>query len=97
MTANAVTSVSLEPMLVLVCVELEARFHDAILEAGVWGVSILAAPARPAADWLATRGRPLHGQLDRIAHTHGPQTGVRAAGGRHGHHRVPHHRRAPCR
>jgi flavin reductase (DIM6/NTAB) family NADH-FMN oxidoreductase RutF len=63
-------------MLVLVCVELEARFHDAILEAGVWGVSILAAPARPAADWLATRGRPLHGQLDRIAHTHGPQTGV---------------------
>jgi flavin reductase len=76
MTANAVTSVSLEPMLVLVCVEVEARFHDAILEAGVWGVSILAAPARPAADWLATRGRPLHGQLDRIAHTHGPQTGV---------------------
>lgn len=76
MTANAVTSVSLEPLLMLCCVEQEARFHDAVLEAGVWGVSILAAGARPDAEWLATRGRPLHGQLDRLPHTRGPATGV---------------------
>lgn len=76
MTANAVTSVSLDPLLMLVCVERDARFHDAVIDAGVWGISVLAAPARPAADWLATRGRPLHGQLDRIAHTRGPRTGV---------------------
>jgi flavin reductase len=76
MTANAVTSVSLEPLLVLVCVEREARFHDAIVETGIWGVSILAAADRPVADWLATRGRPLHGQLDRIPHHPGPRTGV---------------------
>jgi len=66
MTANAFTSVSLDPLLVLVCVETDARFHDAIMAAGAWGVSILDASARPVADWLATRGRPLHGQLDRI-------------------------------
>jgi len=76
MTANAVTSLSLEPMLLLVCVEREARFHDAIIESGTWGVSILAATSRGLADWLATRGRPLHGQLERISVHRGPATGV---------------------
>ncbi len=76
MTANAVSSASLEPLLLLVCVEREARFHDAIIEAGVWAVNILPGSARSAADWLATRGRPLHGQLDRVAHHPGPRTGV---------------------
>jgi flavin reductase (DIM6/NTAB) family NADH-FMN oxidoreductase RutF len=75
MTANALASVSLEPLLVLVCVEREARFHDAIVESGLWGVSILPSTARATADWLATRGRPLHGQLERIA-THRGVTGV---------------------
>jgi flavin reductase len=76
MTANAVTSVSLEPLLLLVCVEREARFHDAVLDSGVWGVSILPAEGRAAADWLASRGRPLHGQLDRIPTHRGAVTGV---------------------
>ena len=58
MTANAVTSVSLEPLLVLVCVEREARFHDAIVESGVWGVSILAASAaRRRTGWPRVVGR----------------------------------------
>lgn len=76
MTASALTSVSLEPLLLLVCVEREARFHDAVVEAGVWGISVLSGQDRPGADWLATRGRPLHAQLDRIPHHRGPQTGV---------------------
>jgi len=76
MTVNTFTSVSLEPLLVLVCVEVEARFHDAVLEAGVWGVSVLDVTARAVAEWLATRGRPLHGQLDRVPHRRGPVTGV---------------------
>jgi flavin reductase len=76
MTASAFTSVSLDPLLVLVCVELDARFHDAVVESGVWGVTVLDEHARPAAQWLATRGRPLHGQLDRVAHHRGPTTGV---------------------
>ena len=33
MTASAFTSVSLDPLLVLVCVDKEARFRDAVLEA----------------------------------------------------------------
>jgi flavin reductase (DIM6/NTAB) family NADH-FMN oxidoreductase RutF len=76
MTANALTSVSLEPLLLLVCVEREARFHDAVLDAGIWGLSVLSASDRPGADWLATRGRPLHAQLGLIPHHRGPQTGV---------------------
>ena len=76
MTVNTFTSVSLEPLLVLVSVEVEARFHDAVLAAGFWGVSVLDGSARPVATWLATRGRPLHGQLDRVPHSRGAVTGV---------------------
>ena len=76
MTADTVTSVSLDPLLVLVCVETEARWHDAVLRAGVFGVSVLAADQRPLSEWFATRGRPLHGQLDRAPHHRGGVTGV---------------------
>ncbi len=76
MTANSLTSVSLAPPLVLVCVERETRFHEAILTAGHWGVSVLGAQARGAATWLATRGRPLAGQLDPVAHQRSSLTGV---------------------
>ncbi|HEV2239407.1 MAG TPA: flavin reductase, partial [Streptosporangiaceae bacterium] len=41
MTVSAFTSVSLEPVLVLFCAEKIARFHDAVLEAGFWAVSVL--------------------------------------------------------
>ena len=76
MTANAFTSVSLEPALVLVCVEREARFHDAIEASGLWSVNVLDDSARAVAAWLATRGRPLHGQLDRVPHHRGQHTGT---------------------
>jgi flavin reductase len=76
MTASAFTTVSLEPMLVLVCVETDARFHDAVTAAGQWAVSILDGTARGASDWLATRGRPLPGQLDRVPFHRGPLTGA---------------------
>jgi flavin reductase len=74
MTANAFTSVSLDPLLVLVCVEREARFHDAVAEAGTWGVSVLDDTGRAVSQWLATRGRPLHDQLARVPHHRGPVT-----------------------
>lgn len=76
MTANALCSVSLDPVLMLLSVEREARFHEAVLESGVWGVSILPSSARGVAQWLATRGRPLHDQLDRVPHHRGEITGV---------------------
>ena len=76
MTVSAFTSVSLDPPLVLFCAEKVARFHDAVLAEGAWAVSILAEDDEKTAGWLATRGRPLDGQLDRIAHHPGPVTGA---------------------
>ena len=76
MTASAFTSVSLDPLLVLACVEIDARFHDAVAAAGEWAVSILDADSRPVSDWLASRGRPLIGQLDRVPFHRGPVTGA---------------------
>lgn len=72
LTADSVTSVSLEPVMLLVCVETDARFHDAVLESGVFGVSVLAADQRATAAWFATPGRPLPGQMERAPHTVGP-------------------------
>ncbi|MDO5699404.1 MAG: flavin reductase family protein [Dermatophilus congolensis] len=68
MTANSITSVSLEPPLVLACIHNESRFLEAVREAKVWAVHVLASTQRPAADWLAVHGRPAHGQLDRVPH-----------------------------
>ena len=42
MTANAVTSVSLDPTLLLVCIDRRARMHDLIARAGAFAVNILA-------------------------------------------------------
>ncbi len=77
MTVTAFTSVSLDPLLVLFCAEKIARFHDAVLAAGTWAVSVLdeesektaalAGHPRPAA------GRPA-GRDPRI--TPGPVTGA---------------------
>jgi flavin reductase (DIM6/NTAB) family NADH-FMN oxidoreductase RutF len=74
MTVSAFTSVSLEPPLVLFCAEKIARFHGAVLAEGSWAVSILAEHDEKAARWLATRGRPLDGQLEGLAHHPGPVT-----------------------
>jgi len=76
MTVSAFASVSLEPPLVLFCAEKIARFHDAVLAADGWAVSILAEDGEKAARWLATRGRPLDGQLDDVPHRPGPVTGA---------------------
>lgn len=76
MTANSIMSVSVEPLLMLACVELASRFHEAVIKAGVWGVNILPARALETAAWLATRGRPAQGMLGAAPHHLGPFTGV---------------------
>jgi flavin reductase (DIM6/NTAB) family NADH-FMN oxidoreductase RutF len=76
MTVTAFTSVSLEPLLVLFCAGKIARFHDAVLSAGAWAVSVLGDDSEKTARWLATRGRPLAGQLDAFGHHAGPVTGA---------------------
>lgn len=74
MTANSFTSVSLEPLLVLVCIELSARFHAAVLAAGQWGVSVLAADQEPLSRLFANAG----GSGDSLTAPHrlGPLTGA---------------------
>ena len=76
MTVSAFTSVSLDPLLVLFCAEKIARFHDVVLAAGSWAVSVLGEKSEKTAQWLATRGRPLEGQLDMQPHHPGPLTGA---------------------
>ena len=76
MTVTAFTSVSLDPVLVLFCAEKIARFHDAVLASGIWAVSVLHSGSEKTARWLATRGRPLEGQLDAFHHHPGPVTGA---------------------
>jgi flavin reductase (DIM6/NTAB) family NADH-FMN oxidoreductase RutF len=43
MTANAVTAVSLDPLLLLVCIRNESRLLPTLLESGVFSVNVLAA------------------------------------------------------
>lgn len=77
MTANSFTSVSLDPVLVLVSVDRGARFHDVVLRAGAFGVSVLADDQQDAARWFASHGRA-HDLTQFADHPHrlGPQTGV---------------------
>jgi flavin reductase (DIM6/NTAB) family NADH-FMN oxidoreductase RutF len=76
MTVSAFTSVSLEPLLVLFCAEKIARFHEAVLTAGQWAVSVLDEDSEKVSRWLATRGRPLEDQLEEIPWHAGPLTGA---------------------
>lgn len=76
MTVTAFTAVSLDPLLVLFCAEKIARFHDAVLASGNWAISVLGEESEKIARWLATRGRPLSGQLDAFRHHAGARTGA---------------------
>lgn len=57
MTANAVTSVSLEPTLLLVCVDRRAHLHDLLMRANHFAVNILAADQQELANHFAGRDR----------------------------------------
>ncbi|MGB9376641.1 MAG: flavin reductase family protein [Mycobacteriales bacterium] len=74
MTANSLTSVSLEPLLVLVCIQLSARFHTAVTTAGEWAVSVLAADQERLARIFA--GRYGAADLQSVPHRLGPATGA---------------------
>lgn len=76
MTASAVSSVSLEPPLLLFCVHEDARFREALDHVSDWALSVLSDGAASVADWLASPGRPAVGQLGRVAHTLGSTSGV---------------------
>lgn len=56
MTVNSLTSVSLEPPLLLVCLTIGARSTDAITDAGRFAVNILSSRQEPLALRFARRG-----------------------------------------
>ncbi|MFF5428061.1 MULTISPECIES: flavin reductase family protein [Streptomyces] len=77
MTANAFTSVSLDPPSVLCCVAHSAVMHKAITSAGHFGVSIMEAGQEGLARFFADKQRPLGpSQFTGVDWTPGPQTGA---------------------
>ena len=56
-TASSVTSLSLDPPMLLVCVGRDAEIHDVLLEAERFGVNVLAAGQADLARRFADRGR----------------------------------------
>jgi flavin reductase (DIM6/NTAB) family NADH-FMN oxidoreductase RutF len=74
MTVNALTSVSLDPLLVLACFEKISRFHDAVLDSKLWAVSVLGESGHQASVWFSTRGRPLENQIGGFEHIRGEYT-----------------------
>ncbi len=76
MTATAVSSVSLVPPLILVCVSRVSRFHEAITTADAWCVSLLNADQERLARHFANRGRDLLSQFDDVPHTPSPLSGA---------------------
>jgi flavin reductase len=75
-TANSMTSVSLDPLLLLVCVEHASRLHDVVLGVGRWAVSVLGQDGEPLSRKLARRGHDTDGALAGEAHHRGPHTGA---------------------
>ncbi len=67
MTANALCSLSLEPLLALVCFENEARTLPIVREARRFGVNVLSAEQRQLAGVFASK-LPEHEKLDGFPH-----------------------------
>lgn len=76
MTANAFTSVSILPPLVLVCVNRSARVNRAILESGTFAVSVLSAHQEEVARYFADHSRPRGAdEFSSVDWMPGPSTG----------------------
>lgn len=58
MTVNSFSSVSLDPMLVLVCLNATSRGVQLIADAGVFGVNVLSSTQEALSRWFASRARP---------------------------------------
>ncbi len=71
MTTNSFASLSLDPLLVLFCVERSSRFHEALKLTDGFAVSVLPDGADQVARWFSLRGRPLTDQFAGVAHERG--------------------------
>ena len=68
MTANAITSVSLDPLLLLVCVDKEAHTHGHLSSAGAFTVSILAEDQQDVSQTFAASNEPEEGRLQGVGY-----------------------------
>ena len=75
LTVDSLTSISLDPVLLLVSLHPEARVLEAVHGGSGFGVSVLTSTQRGVAEWLGEPGRPLHHQLAGVAHHRGEVTG----------------------
>jgi flavin reductase (DIM6/NTAB) family NADH-FMN oxidoreductase RutF len=75
MTLNSLTSVSLDPLLVLVCVERDAVMHKVLEEAGAFAISVLGGDQEPLARYFADSSRPAGAaQFDELGYRIGAVT-----------------------
>lgn len=57
LTVNSLTSVSLEPLLVLVCIDHQSASHDAVMESGAFAVNLLRESDRDVSESFASGDR----------------------------------------
>jgi flavin reductase (DIM6/NTAB) family NADH-FMN oxidoreductase RutF len=68
MTANAVTSVSLDPLLLLVCIDHTAHAHEQLVASGRFGVNILTEDQEDVSRLFASHEPPEQGSLRGVAY-----------------------------
>jgi flavin reductase (DIM6/NTAB) family NADH-FMN oxidoreductase RutF len=71
MTANAVTSLSLDPVMLLVCVDKTTYTHGVLAESAIFAVNILGKHQEAVSRVFAKRGEPEAGSLRGQAYTIG--------------------------
>ena len=71
MTANAFSSLSLDPPLALVCVDQKAGFLGTIQGARKFAINFLAEDQKSTSDWFAGKGRDAEDQFAEIPHEAG--------------------------
>ncbi|MBO3750576.1 flavin reductase family protein [Streptosporangiaceae bacterium NEAU-GS5] len=77
MTANAFTSVSLDPPLLLICVDHSAVMHESVTRAGRFAVSVLASHQEDVARHFADKWRTLGAaQFECVSWSPGPHSGA---------------------
>jgi flavin reductase (DIM6/NTAB) family NADH-FMN oxidoreductase RutF len=71
MTANAITSVSLDPLLLLICVDRTAHAHEQVAKSGKFAVNILTEEQEDISRLFANTAEPEQGSLRGAAYHFG--------------------------
>ncbi len=76
MTVNAFTSVSLQPLLVLVCIEQDAVMHDLLARSGAFAATILSADQEPESVWFSSPRPAGYAEFADVEWTSAPVSGA---------------------